>query len=138
VINDRCGLRGGPPWGVRGVGRDRIIKGLIDIWYRKRVEVHIHARYREILSRYSSFGFHPAGLAVRPLKSRWGSCTLKGKITISSELIKIDPVFTDHVIIHELCHLKYHNHSKDFYNLLEELEPNHNTIRKNLRKYITK
>lgn len=119
-------------------GRDGIIKASIDLWYRKRAEVYIHGRFREIVARYGSYGFHPSGLSVRPLKSRWGSCTSKGKITISSELIKLDPVYTDHVIIHELCHLKYHNHSREFYNLLEELEPGHKSIRKNLRKYIAK
>ncbi|MFH0843528.1 MAG: SprT family zinc-dependent metalloprotease [Bacteroidota bacterium] len=119
-------------------GKQGITKALIDIWYRKRAAVFINERFREILARYSGYGFRPSRLAVRPLKSRWGSCTSKGKITISSELIKIDPLFTDHVIIHELCHLKYHNHSKDFYNLLEELEPGHKSIRKDLRKYITR
>jgi hypothetical protein len=119
-------------------GKESVTKALIDNWYRKRAEGFIYWRFKEILATYSCFGFSPAGLAVKPLKSRWGSCTSKGKITISSELIKIDPVFADYVIIHELCHLKYHNHGKDFYRLLEELCPDYKSLRKNLSKYITR
>jgi predicted metal-dependent hydrolase len=42
------------------------------------------------------------------------------------------------VIIHELCHLKHHNHGKEYYRLLEELVPDYKSIRKELRKYLTK
>ncbi|HPF02398.1 MAG TPA: M48 family metallopeptidase, partial [Bacteroidales bacterium] len=68
---------------------------------------------------------------------RWGSCTSRGKITISSELIKLDPAYTDYVIIHELCHLKHHNHGKDFYRLLEELVPDYKALRKELKTHLT-
>lgn len=116
-------------------GRDGTINALIDLWYRKRAEVLIHGRFREILTRYGSYEFKPSGLAVRPLKSRWGSCTSRGKITINSELIKLDEHFVDYVIIHELCHLRYHNHGKDYQRLLEELVPDYREFKKELRKY---
>ncbi|OFY39870.1 MAG: hypothetical protein A2Z69_02655 [Bacteroidetes bacterium RBG_13_44_24] len=119
-------------------GKDGRVKMMLDRWYRKKAGDFISGNIKEILNRYSDHGFFPSALVVKPLKSRWGSCTSKGKLTISSELIKIDPVFAEYVIIHELCHLKNHNHGKEFYRLLEELYPDYKTVRKDLRKYITK
>lgn len=125
------------------VGVDKIndrakIKMLSERWYRQNAQEHFVKKLNEILIRYNDFDFSPSKLVVKPLKSRWGSCTSKGRITISSELIKLDEKFAEYVIIHELCHLKYHNHGKDFYRLLGELVPDYKAIRKDLRKYITK
>jgi predicted metal-dependent hydrolase len=112
------------------------VKVLLGKWYRQRAVEIIPARMREILERFRSYGFAPSALTIRPLKSRWGSCTSRNRITISSELVKLDPVFTDYVIIHELCHLMHHNHGKDFYTLLRELVPDYTELRKELRRYL--
>jgi hypothetical protein len=80
--------------------------------------------------------FQPTGLVIRSMKSRWGSCSRKGKITLSTELIKLPDIFIEYVIIHELCHLKHHNHGKEYYKLLSELFPEWKTVRKDLREYI--
>jgi hypothetical protein len=70
------------------------------------------------------------------MKSRWGSCSKKGIITLSTELIKLPDIYIEYVIIHELCHLKHHNHGKEYYNLLSELFPAWKNVRKDLRGYI--
>ena len=116
-------------------GKEGKIKMLIDRWYMKKAEELLSVKMQEILIRFKDQGFPPTQLTVRTLKSRWGSCTSKGRITISSELVKLDEHFIEYVIIHELCHLKYHNHGKDYYRLLETLVPDYKTIRKALRKY---
>lgn len=114
-----------------------LVKRALMIWYRKMANEKISYRMKDLLERLISYGFSPSSLTVRPLKSRWGSCSSKGRITINSELIKLDPVYTDYVLIHELCHLKHHNHGKDYYRLLGELIPDYKAIRKELKKYIT-
>ena len=114
------------------------IKALLDRFYREQAHAYLAGRFEEISGRLRNRGFFPSGFYVRTLKSRWGSCSFHGRITISSELIKLDPVFADYVIIHELCHLKHHNHGKEFYWLLGELVPDYKSIRKELRKYLTK
>ena len=119
-------------------GKEGRVKMLLDRWYMKKAEEKFSAKLKEILIRYKEYNFSPSKLAVRSLKSRWGSCTSKGKITISSELAKLEERLIDYVIIHELCHLKYHNHGKGYYHLLEMLVPDYKAIRKELRKYITK
>ena len=57
------------------------------------------------------------------MEKRWGSCTPQQKIILNPELIKAPVVCINYVILHELCHLVHHNHSKAFYRLLENFMP---------------
>jgi predicted metal-dependent hydrolase len=70
------------------------------------------------------------------MKKRWGSCSSKGKIAISYDLIRLDEIYAEYVIIHELCHLKHHNHSSNYYNLLSEVYPEWKKVREELKKYV--
>lgn len=80
--------------------------------------------------------FRPTGLIIRSMKSRWGSCSKKGIITLSTELIKLPDIYIEYVIVHELCHLKHQNHGNEYYKLLSELFPDWKQVRKALRGYI--
>ena len=114
------------------------IRSILGVWYRLRAQESFARRFEDIINNNLRYGFLPSGFVVKPLRSRWGSCTSRGRVTISSELIKLDPCFADYVIIHELCHLKHHNHGKEFYRLLEELVPDYNNLRKELKQYLTR
>jgi predicted metal-dependent hydrolase len=88
------------------------------------------------LRLYKDQKFAPTGLVIRSMKSRWGSCSRHGIITLSTELIKLPDIYIEYVIVHELCHLKHHNHGKEYYMLLSELFPDWKKIRKDLRQYV--
>jgi predicted metal-dependent hydrolase len=90
----------------------------------------------DALRKYEKHTFRPTGLTIRSMKSRWGSCSKKGMITLSTELIKLPDYHIQYVIAHELCHLKHHNHGKEYYNLLTELFPGWKKVRKELREYV--
>ncbi|MCU0455474.1 MAG: M48 family metallopeptidase [Bacteroidales bacterium] len=115
-----------------------LIRRMIDRFFLLHAREYLQLRFAELTGKYREMGFNPSGLVVKPLRSRWGSCSSHGKITLSSELVKLDPVYADYVIIHELCHLKHHNHGKEFYLLLGKLVPDYKAIRKEIRQYITK
>jgi len=89
-----------------------------------------------VLEKNETQAFKPAGLVVRSMKNRWGSCSKNGIITLSTELIKMADIYIEYVIIHELCHLKHRNHKKEFYNLFSELFPGYKQVRKELRNYV--
>jgi predicted metal-dependent hydrolase len=116
----------------------RKVKAMLDKWYREKAILKFSLLLDRILLKYENYHFNPSEIVVRASKSRWGSCSSKGKISISSELIKLDEKFYEYIIIHELCHLKHPNHGSGFYKLLEELLPDYKEVRKELRKYITK
>jgi predicted metal-dependent hydrolase len=91
----------------------------------------------KVLEKNDIHMFKPAGLIIRTMKRRWGSCSNKGIITLSTELIKLPDRYTEYVIAHELCHLKHHNHGKRYYDLLSVVFPEWKTIRKEMKKYIS-
>ena len=68
------------------------------------------------------------------MKSRWGSCTALGMVILNLMLIQAPKDLIDYVIIHELCHLKEHNHSLAFYALLEHVLPDWQVRRKQLNQ----
>jgi len=123
--------------GQKDINDREMTRLLLEKWYIQKAREILSGRMIEILTRYNDFKFSPSGLVIRTLKSRWGSCTSKGKITLNSELVKLDHRLIEYVIIHELCHLKYHNHGIYFYKLLAELVPDYKSIRKELRNYNT-
>lgn len=124
--------------GLPDTGNTMIIKAMLDKWYRRMALLHFSQLFENILIKYERYHFNPSELVVRPSRSRWGSCSSKGTISISSELIKLDEKFYEYIITHELCHLRHHDHGKGFYMLLEEILPDYKAVRKELRKYVTK
>ena len=73
-------------------------------------------------------------LKIRKMTSRWGVCNLRNKnVTLNLELFKYDIKCLDYVIVHELSHFIFPNHSKDFWNLVGKYYPNYKEIRKILK-----
>ena len=122
--------------GLKNISDKELVGPMLEKWYRVVAEGIIRRKFEEVLIRFKDFNFKPSGLAVRALKRRWGSCNSKGKITISSELIKLDEVYLEYVILHELCHLKHHNHGKEFYRLLSEVFSDWKQKRNELKMFI--
>ena len=114
----------------------KAIKFLLYNGYKNEALILFPEMLKMVLKNHDNQMFKPTGLVIRTMKRRWGSCSYKGVITLSTELIKLSDQFIEYVIIHELCHLRYHNHGVQFYKLLSELYPNWKSVRKDLRKYI--
>jgi len=113
----------------------KAIKFLLYQGYKNEAMIVFPEILNTVLKKHDNQMFKPSGLIIRTMKRRWGSCSNKGVITLSTELIKLSDLFIEYVIIHELCHLKHHNHGVYFYKLLSELYPNYKAVRKDLRKY---
>jgi len=114
----------------------KAIKKLLYEGYKDEALAVLPVILDRIIERYENQKFKPTGLVIRTMKRRWGSCSNRGKITLSTELIKLPDMYIEYVIIHELCHLRHHNHGTEYYNLLSELFPDWKSIRKELRNYI--
>ncbi len=123
--------------GLKVPGNTKLIKEILEHWYKKKAFEILPLLLNNVLIRYGNYNFRPTGIAIRSLRSRWGSCNSKGKITLNIQLVKLGEKYIDYVIIHELCHLKHHNHGREFYRLLEEIVPDYKSIRKELKKFLT-
>lgn len=105
--------------------KDRIkIKYQLHIWYANKASFHFTNLFNQLLPITKTFYQQNVDLKHKWLKKRWGSCSANGTITLNTELIKAPKKCIEYVIIHEFCHLAYLNHSKSFYNLLDEKLPN--------------
>ncbi|MGN0525944.1 MAG: M48 family metallopeptidase [Acutalibacteraceae bacterium] len=73
-------------------------------------------------------GVTPASVKINSAKKRYGSCSGENNLNFSLYLMDKDEKFIDYVVIHELAHIKHHNHSKEFYSFIEQFMPNYKEI----------
>lgn len=99
------------------------IQKLLDAWYRERASIKFRERLNICLKKLQKYGIKTPQIQIRKMSSRWGSCSENGRITLNTQLIKAPSQCIDYVITHEMCHLKYFNHGKAFYNLLVQVMP---------------
>jgi len=78
-------------------------------------------------------GVCPRKLTVREQKTRWGSCSSKGNISLNWKLVMAPMEVIDYVIVHELCHMKEMNHSKNYWNIVKSIIPDFELRRKWLK-----
>ncbi len=119
--------------GIKPGAAEITIGRLLQSAYRKEAERLLPNMFYNIIEKYRSYDFKPTSLRIRTMKRRWGSCSSRGRITLNSELIKLDDTLTEYVIIHELCHLKHHNHGPKFYELLSQICPDWKDLRKKMK-----
>lgn len=105
----------------------------IEKWYKNETKKIFQERLEYNYNKFTKKIPYPK-LVIRKMSTRWGvnNKSLK-KVTLNSELIYKDIKYLDYVIIHELSHFIHFNHSKKFWKLVEENEPNYKQIRKELR-----
>ena len=126
---------------------EKIIEQKSD-WIRKTLEKEIKKQEKEPLYTKEKFkeiiennaneliqatGLRPNKITIKQIKYAWGSCSSKKNITLNLELIKYSQETIRYVILHELCHIKYMNHSKDFWNLVEKYMPNYKQVKKEIK-----
>jgi len=86
------------------------------------------------LEKYSKImGLSYSEIRFRKMRSRWGSCSSKGTITLNTELIKINKELIDYIIVHELAHLTHMNHSQKFHDLVDVYISNSKELKKKLK-----
>ena len=95
---------------------------------RPRVETHLWSlAKRELPGRVmelaSAHGFNVGRVTVRNQRSRWGSCSRRGTISLNWRLIQAPDFVRDYIIYHELAHLRHMNHSARYWSLVSKLCP---------------
>ena len=96
---------------------------LLQTWYRQRANVKFQEYAQPIIEQFSIYGVRPQSLSIKKMDKRWGYCTIDGHITLNPRLICAPRCCIEYVITHELCHLIYRSHNKEFYALLTKEMP---------------
>lgn len=101
--------------------------------YKKKAKEQIQKRV-EYYSAFIPESTKINRIMVKEQKKRWGSCSSKGNLNFNWRLILAPPEVLDYVVVHEMCHLKYMNHSKEFWCEVERILPDYKERRKWLKE----
>lgn len=90
---------------------------------------------KERISIYSKkLNLYPESITLKEQKTSWGTCSSKGNIYINWKIILAPLDIIDYVLVHELCHLKHMNHSKEYWSLVSTIFPNYKDKRNYLKE----
>ncbi len=107
----------------------------IDAWYKKQAKKLFSERFDLCYERFTRKIPYPK-LRIRKMTSRWGVCNVRSHvITLNLELIKRDIPYLDYVIIHEMSHLIYGDHSTQFWNLVGDNMPDFKKYREEMKEF---
>lgn len=102
-------------------------------WYKNQAKAVFNELLQPIIEQFEKYGVTPSKIGIRDMRSRWGSCSRKGNISLNLQLIKLPENCIRQVMIHEMCHLVYFNHQAGFYALMEEMMPDWKYWKKQLK-----
>ena len=85
---------------------------------RRRANAELPPRLAELASRY---GFLYNRVAIKHNSTNWGSCSAKNNINLNINIVRLPKILQDYILLHELCHLRHHDHGHAFHLLLEHL-----------------
>ena len=104
-------------------------------WYKKQAKKLFLERLDYNYNKFSRNIPYPK-LRIRKMTSRWGVCNINTHvITLNLELIKRDISYLDYVIVHEMSHLIYGDHSKSFWKLVGDNMPNYKKYREEMKEF---
>lgn len=97
---------------VQPVSRDEIEQ------LRKKAKAELPSRLDELAARY---GFAYNKVTIKHNATNWGSCSARNNINLNLNIVRLPEALQDYILLHELCHLRHHDHGHGFHLLLEHV-----------------
>ncbi len=107
------------------------VKKVIDNYYKSIAKEEVLPAMEYITNLV---GLYPTEVHIKNLKATWGICSSKKHITINQNLMMFSRHAIEYVCLHEVCHLKYMNHSKEFWNMVAYYMPDYKEAKKELKE----
>ncbi len=80
------------------------------------------------------YNFKWENISIKNTKTRWGSCSGKGNLNFNYKIVLLPTELSDYIVVHELCHLREFNHSKNFWKLVSKAVPKYLELRKQIKQ----
>lgn len=109
----------------------RKVKKILLLWLQQRARLHLLS-WLERLSQQTGLFYSRA--SVRYAVTRWGSCSIHKTISLNCKLLFLPSDLVEYVILHELCHTVQLNHSRKFWDLVRQFNPECHQLRKQLKQ----
>ncbi|WP_346936740.1 SprT family zinc-dependent metalloprotease [Clostridium sp.] len=106
------------------------IKGALEKWYREKALQKINERVKYYIHFFNK---QPKSIKVKEQKKRWASCTSKDELLFNWRCAMAPAYIIDYIVVHEMCHMYYKDHSKEFWNMVSEVMPDYANRRMWLR-----
>jgi len=104
----------------------------MEVFYKQKAKDKILALSQEWAMKMAVV---PTYIGFRFAKRRWGSCSSSNRISFNYHLIKLPLSLIEYVVVHELAHIKHHNHSKNFWDFLHTHLPDYKAREKKIRLF---
>jgi predicted metal-dependent hydrolase len=114
----------------------KMIEKELKKWYKSKAITHFQNLFDNRLSLAKELSDIETSLNFKWFNNRWGSCFKDGTVSLNLDLIKAPKECIDYVIVHEMCHLVHHNHSKKFYTVLDKKLPNWRDLKEKLERLL--
>ena len=108
-----------------------VIRSALEAWYRFMAGQYIKSRidhYRSVLN------VMPNRVTIKEQKTMWGSCSSKNNLNFNWRVMMAPAEVVDYLVVHELCHLIHHNHSREFWNQVSAILPDYKVRQDWLKK----
>jgi predicted metal-dependent hydrolase len=107
------------------------VRRSLNSWYKEKAANYLARRLSTVAGSISWLKNIPP-LKLITMRKQWGSCSPSGSINLNPWLIRAPSECIDYVLIHEICHLREHNHSRRFYRLLDDHHPDWRRVKARL------
>lgn len=104
---------------------------LLKSWVHQQAIAYLLQRL-DVLAKQCGFEYQYC--SVRHAKTRWGSCSATKAISLNAALLLLPKQLIDYVILHELCHTRQLNHSAQFWQEMQRVDPDYLTHRQQLKQ----
>lgn len=111
---------------------DDLIKAAMESWYREKTEEQVKKRIKYFQKFFSK---SPTEIKVKEQKKRWASCTAKNELLFNWRCSMAKATAIDYIVVHEMCHMYYKNHSKEFWDLVASVMSDYEVRKEWLRNY---
>lgn len=130
------------PYGVWLAGDQLVVRAagaatvpaVLGTWYRTQAATVLAERLAAAAPVVARLAVPMPSLRLRLMRSRWGSCSSRGGVTLNIDLVRYPSHLIDYVIVHELCHLREFNHGAGFYRLMAAALPDWQQRKRELRE----
>lgn len=103
------------------VDNHALCREALEGWLKHRAQMKLRP---QLLYLASEHGFATSRVSFRKQRSRWGSCSTKGTISLNLKLLFLPTELVRYIMIHELCHMLHMNHSRQFWDTVARFDPN--------------